>query len=144
MRSHFLRSERLIFLLGAAGFGGAAGFFMAVAMGRQDMWTQFLAGAPVLALALYFASATYAEAQQRGARGCGVMAAIHGGALLAWPLFIPLQGSLYWAAPVTALASVFLLASCWRGSPDAIYRSAAQTALVAALAAYQGVLIVLG
>jgi|GEM_PF-3259066 len=143
LRKSFLRSERLVFLIGAAGFGGLAGFIMAVAMGRQDMWTQLLAGAPVLALALLLACATFVEAQKREAHGCGVMAAVHGVSLIAWPLFIPLT-ALYWVAPASALGSVFLLASCWNGSSAAIYRAAAQTTLVAALAAYQGVLIVLG
>lgn len=139
-----MRSERLVFLVGAAALGGLAGFTMAVALGRQDMWTQLLAAAPVLATALLLGCATFVEAQRRGAHGCGAMAAFHGVSLIAWPLFIPLSASLFWIAPAAAIGSVLLLASCWNGSPGAIYRSAAQATLVAALAGYQGVLIVLG
>ncbi|HYD86701.1 MAG TPA: hypothetical protein VEA80_04440 [Vitreimonas sp.] len=142
-RANFLRSERLVFLVGAAGLGGLIGFVMAVAMGRQDMWSQLLAGAPVLALALLLACATFVEAQRRAAYGCSVMAAAHGMSLIAWPLFIPLPAA-FWVAPALALGSVALLASCWNGSSSVIYRAGAQASLVAALAAYQGVLIVLG
>lgn len=143
LRTHFLRFERLVVLVGASGLGAGAGFVTAVALGRQDMWTQLMVAAPVLALALYFASATFAEAQQRKAYGCGVMAACHGISLIAWPLFVPLQGMSFFMAPAAALLTVLALASCWNGSPAAIYRAALQALLVAALAAYQGALVLL-
>jgi hypothetical protein len=143
-RTHFHGFERFAFLLGAVGAGGVSGFIAAVAVGRQDLWTQLLGGAPVLALALCLACATFVEARRCALTGCSIMAGSHGVALIAWPLFIPLHPTVYWIAPAAAMTSVLLLASCWSGSPGAIYRSAAQAMLVAALAAYQGVLIVLG
>ena len=143
-RTHFHGFERFVFLLGAVGAGGVSGFVAAVAAGRQDMWTQLLGGAPVLALALCLACATFVEARRCEMTGCSIMAGSHGVALIAWPAFIPLHPSVYWIAPAAAMTSVLLLASCWSGSSGAIYRSAAQAMLVAALAAYQGVLIILG
>lgn len=142
-RTDFLRGERLVFLSGATAFGAAAGFFFAVAMGRQELATQWLAGAPVLALAFLLASNTLIEAVKRRAYGCSVMAFVHTATLLAWPASMLIPGAQFWMAPVAALSSVLLLASCWTGSSSAIYRAAGQASLVAALAAYQGVLVIL-
>lgn len=143
LRSDFSRPERLVFLAGATAFGAAAGFFFAVVMGRQDISMQWLAGAPVLALAFLLASNTLIEAVKRRAYGCSVMAFVHAATLLAWPASMIIPGAQFWMAPAVALTSVLLLASCWTGSPSAIYRAAGQASLVAALAAYQGVLVIL-
>lgn len=143
-RTDFSRHERLVFLTGATAFGAAAGFFLAVVMGRQDISTQWLAGAPVLALAFLLASTTLAEAVKRRAYGCGAMASIHAATLLAWPVSLMIPGAQFWMAPAAALTSVLLLASCWTGSSHAIYRAAGQASLVAALAAYQGLLFIVG
>jgi hypothetical protein len=113
-------------------------------MGRQDMWAQLLGGAPVLALALCLACATFVEARRQQMPACSAVAAAHGVSLIVWPLFIPLHVAIYWLAPATAMLSVLLLASCWRGSSGAIYRAAAQAMMVAGLGAYQGVLMSLG
>ena len=143
-RTHFLRFERLVFLGGAAAVGAGAGFTAAVAMGRQDMWTQLLGGAPLLAGALCLACATFVEARKRRMLSCSIIAAVHGATLILWPLFLPLHATLYWLAPGAAMLSVILVASCWNGPASAIYRAAAQAMLVAALASYQGLLIALG
>jgi hypothetical protein len=144
LRTHFLRYERLVFLFGAMAMGGLAGFIAAVAVGRQDFWTPFLVGAPILALALCLTCATYVEARRSGAFNCSIMAACNAGALILWPVFVTLPPAAYALAPLTVLLSALLLASCWNGSPSAIYRAGAQTVLVAALAAHQGALLVLG
>jgi hypothetical protein len=143
LRRDFLRSERLVFLVGAAAFGSVAGFVLAVSMGRQDLSTQWLASAPVLALAFLLASNTLVEAVKSRAYGCSSVAFAHAATLVAWPFTLMMPGAQFWMAPVAALTTVLLLASCWNGSPTAIYRAAGQTALVAALAGYQGVLAIL-
>ena len=144
LRTDFLHYERFVFMLGAMGVGGLAGFITALAVGRQDFWTHFLTGAPVLALALCLTIATYVEARRRGAFECSVMAACNAAALILWPVFLTLPPIAYMLAPLTTLLSALLLASCWTGTPGAIYRAGAQTVLVSALAAHQGALIVLG
>jgi hypothetical protein len=143
VRREFLRSERLVFLAGAAAFGAMAGFVAAVAMGRQDISMQWLASTPVLALALLLAVSTLTEAVKTRAYGCSAMAFAHVATLVAWPVLLLFPQAQFWMAPAAALTSVLLLASCWTGSPSAIYRAAGQAALVAALAGYQGLLAVL-
>lgn len=143
VRKDFLRSERMVFLVGAAAFGAVAGFTLAVAMGRQDISVQWLASAPVLALALLLATNTLVEAVKSRAYGCSTMALAHAATLVAWPFTLLMTGAQFWMAPVAALTTVLLLASCWNGSSSAIYRSAGQAALVAMLAGYQGVLAIL-
>ena len=128
----------------AAAAGGAAGFVAALAMGRQDFWSQFLAAGPVLAAALWLTCATYVEARRRGARGCRAMAACHAASLILWPLFMTLHPAVFALAPLAAMGSVLLLASCWTGATRTIYRTAGQAALVAALAGHQGALALLG
>lgn len=143
-RTDFLRSERLVTIIGACAFGAAIGFGVAVAVGRADMWSVFLIAAVVLAIALYPASANVADASRRQSPGCKFAAVLHIGALLAWPLAIQFAGSLYWIAPATALASLLLLASCWSGASRAVYRMGVQGVVVAALAAQQGTMLVMG
>ena len=72
------------------------------------------------------------------------MAACNAGALILWPVFVTLPPPAYALAPLIALSSALLLASCWNGSSGAIYRAGAHTALVAALAAHQGAMLILG
>jgi len=144
VRKDFRQAERMIFLTGAGAFGAGLGFAAAVMMGRQDLLAQMLASAPLLALALLLAGQTFVQGARNQAFGCVAMATLHGGALVIWPVLVAMQNPLYWTAPVTAVATVVLLASCWKGSSAAIYRSAGQMALVAGLASYQGVLSVLG
>jgi hypothetical protein len=144
LRTDFLHYERFVFIFGAMGVGGLVGFITALAVGRQDFWTHFLTGAPVLALALCLTIATYVEARRRGAFECSIMAACNAGALILWPVFLTLPPIAYMLAPLTTLLSGLLLASCWTGTPGAIYRAGAQTVLVSALAAHQGAVIVIG
>lgn len=102
---------------------------------------------PVLALALYLTGETMAEAVRNDARGCATAAGLHAAALLAWPMTIllaPMGAAIYWIAPAAAISSLMLFASCWGGSARAVYRTTAQGALVAALAAQQGVLLIMG
>lgn len=143
-RSDFHRSERLITLIGACAFGAAIGFGIAVAVGRADMWSVFLIAALVLAVALYPASANVADASRSESPGCRFAAMTHIAALLAWPLASQFAGSLYWLVPVTALSSLVLLASCWSGASRVVYRIGLQGVLVAALAAHQGTVLVMG
>jgi hypothetical protein len=144
LRTDFLRHERLVFLFGAMAVGVAAGFIAAVAVGRRDFWAPFLTGAPILALALCLTLATYVEARRCGAHRCSIMAVCNAGALILWPVFVALPPAAYVLAPLVALLSATLLASCWNGSTGAIYRAGAQTILVAALASHQGTMLILG
>ncbi len=120
------------------------GFTASVSVGRLDMWTVFIVTGIVIAFALYPAAATLSEALKRHARGCATAAMLHVGALLAWPMLIPFEGGIYWLAPATAISSLVLLASCWNGAKRTVYRTSVQGALIAALAAQQGALILLG
>jgi hypothetical protein len=143
-RSDFHRSERLITLIGACAFGGALGFGIAVAVGQADMWALFLVAAIVLAVALYPASANMADATESKSPGCTFAARMHIAALLAWPLAAQFAGNLYWLVPATALSSLVLLASCWSGPSRVVYRMGLQGVLVAALAAQQGTIMMIG
>jgi hypothetical protein len=143
-RSDFHRSERLITLIGACAFGAAVGFGIAVAVGQADMWVLFLVAAIVLAVALYPASANMADATESKSRGCMFAATAHIAALLAWPLAAQFAGNLYWLVPATAMSSLVLLASCWNGPSRVVYRMGWQGVLVAALAAHQGTMLVMG
>jgi hypothetical protein len=145
-REHFLRSERIVLLIGAVAFGAIAGFAMAVATGRSDLGAIILSAAPPLALALYLTGETLVDALRRDARGCATAAAMHCAALLAWPmtsLLVPLSEATYWIAPAAAVLSLVLFASCWGGGSRAVYRMTLQGALVAALAGHQGALLIL-
>ncbi|MBX3511715.1 MAG: hypothetical protein KF700_10985 [Hyphomonadaceae bacterium] len=141
------RSERLALLLGVSALGAAAGFAGTLASGRFDLWVLAVIAAPVLALTLYLTGATLTEALERRAHGCAGACMLHVAAILAWPLtalFTPLSAAIFWIAPLAALSALVLFASCWSGAPRAIYRMAGQGALVAALAAHQGVFVILG
>lgn len=143
-RTDFLRSERLITVIGACAFGAAIGFTVAVAVGRVDIWSIFLTAAVVLAIALYPAAANMADAGWSKSQGCKLAALLHMVALLAWPLSIQFAGSLYWLVPVTALSSLLLLASCWTGASSVVYRMGLQGVLIAALAAQQSMFVSVG
>jgi len=138
-----VRSERLILLIGASALGALLGFTASVSIGRLDVLSIFVITAIVVALALRPAARTLSEALKRRASGCAAAASLYMGALLAWPLLILFERGLYWLAPATALSSLLLLASCWNGARATVYRTSIQGALVAALAAQQGALILL-
>ncbi|MGE0740689.1 MAG: hypothetical protein AB7O98_05040 [Hyphomonadaceae bacterium] len=147
VRKDFRRIERLVLLLGASAFGSVIGFGAALAMGRVDVWLVVLSAAPFLVLALHLTSQTLRDGFERRAIGCSIASVMHAAALLAWPLtslFTPLGQLNFFIAPTLALATLILFASCWSGPSRAVYRVAAQGALVAALAAQQGVMVLLG
>jgi hypothetical protein len=143
-RTHFVRSERLITLIGACAFGATIGFALALAVGRYDAWTLFLGAAILLAVSLYPASANMADASWIDSPGCRFASAAHLAALLAWPLTIHVSGALAWLAPATAVLSLVLLASCWTGASRVVYRIGAQGVIVSGLAAHQGVMLTMG
>lgn len=138
-----VRSERLILLIGASAIGALLGFIASVSIGRIDMWTILALTAIVIAFALVPAVNTLAEALKRHAWSCATAATLHIGSLLAWPLLIQFDGGIYWLAPATAISSLLLLAACWSGAKRIVYRTSVQGALIAALAAQQGALILL-
>lgn len=145
-RRAFNGGERAAVLIGAVAFGALAGLAASLTIGRIEWHWAALASLPPLALALYLASLTMRDALGRGAYGCAAAAGVHACALLAWPLtslFIPLEQLNYFIAPGMALLGLALFASCWAGPERAFYRSAGQAALVAALCAQQGLLVVL-
>lgn len=145
--SNFRKSERLVVLVGASAMGALGGFFVAMALGRIELWALLLISAPLFALSFHFTRETMADALYRDAYGCAVATGLHAMALLAWPitaLFAPLQAMLFWTAPVAALTALALLTMCWTGSSRAMYRTFAQGAIVAMIAAQQGTLLMLG
>jgi hypothetical protein len=143
-RTGFLRSERLITVIGASAFGAMIGFGVAVATGRADMWAIFFATAFVLAIALYPASANMADASWTRSQGCKLAAMLHLASLLAWPLAALFGGGLYWIAPLVALSSLLSLASCWSGASVVVYRMGLQGLIIAGLAANQGTMLLMG
>jgi hypothetical protein len=113
----------------------------------MELWTVILTAVPLIVLALYLVARTLQEGMVRHAYGCTTAAILHAAALLAWPatsLFAPLSAANFWIAPVAAMATLILFASCWTGSSRAIYRLGGQAAIVCALAAHQGLLLTLG
>lgn len=147
LRSDFQRAERLAVLLGASALGALAGASVALAFGRLDLWVVVLAATPFLVLALHLTAVTLREGLQRDAFGCSIASILHVSALLAWPmtsLFIPLGSFNFFIAPALAMATLVLVASCWGGSPRAVYRTCARGALVAAVAAHQGMMVIMG
>jgi len=146
-RAHFLRSERLVVLMGATCAGAVAGFAVAMSVGRLDLVVMALVAIVALGFAAHLTIQTFSEALAARAYGCATASALHIGALMAWPmiaLFAATAPALYWLAPATALSALVLFASCWGGSARAVYRASAQGALVAAIAAQQGVTVLLG
>lgn len=146
-RDHFLRSERLIVLMGATCVGAMIGFAVAMIAGRVDPLTLTLIALPALGLAAHFTIQTFSEALAARARGCATASVLHISALMAWPmigLFAAASPALYWLAPGLALSALVLFASCWGGSARAVYRTSLQGALVAIVAAQQGVMVLLG
>ncbi len=147
VRSDFHRPERLVVLGGSLAVGALAGFSVAIILGALSAWEIALIAAPVLTLALYLASQTLREGFARNAYGCVTATALHGAALIAWPLgglLTPLAPAAFWLAPALAVGSLIMFASCWTGRSRTVYRLAAQGALVAALAAHQGTLLLIG
>lgn len=133
--------------MGAAAFGALVGFSLTVMVGRQDLWVLIGSAALLLCASLYLTQETLTDALRRNARGCATAAVLLGAALIAWPmacLLAPLQAGIFWLAPASAVLSLVLFASCWSGPPKAVYRTAVKGALIAALAAHQGVLLVMG
>jgi len=140
------RSERLGLLAGGIALGGFAGVAAAIGMGNQGIWTLIFSAAPFLVAALYLTSHMLSDALRRSARGCATAAGMHAAALLAWPLssmFTPLGELNFFIAPVLALGTLVLFASCWTGSSRTIYRLGAQGAIVALVAAHQGVIVLM-
>jgi hypothetical protein len=145
--SNFRKSERLVVLAGASATGALGGFFIAMALGRIELWQVLLLSAPVFALSFHFTRETLADALYRKAYGCATAAGLHAMALLAWPitaLFAPMQAMVFWATPVAAISALVLVSMCWTGSSRAIYRTCAQGAMVTLIAAHQGALLMLG
>ena len=145
-RADFRRLERIVILAGGAALGLTIGFTTAIGLGRPSQAALILSGAVFGALALYLCSRTLRESLARSAYGCAAATVAHAAALLAWPLtalFAPVSALAFWSAPFIAISALVLFASCWGGSPRAVYRLGLQGALVAALAAYQGALVIM-
>ncbi len=139
----FRRDERIVLLAGGAAIGLAAGVVTALALGRVGMWPLIVA-APLLAVALYMSVATFRDALERRAMGCSIAAALVTVSLVAWPISLAFAGTFpLWVGPVAAIGSMVLLASCWSGASNAIYRLSGQAMIVGAGAAYLGVVTVL-
>lgn len=144
-RAHFLRGERLVVLLGAMCVGAVAGFAFTMSVGRLEFWMLALAASPVLAFAAHLAIQTMRDAFGARAWGCVAACVLHVAALVVWPIAASMAASvLFWIAPVMALSALILFASCWDGGARAVYRASAQGGLVAAIAAQQGVTVLLG
>ncbi|HRE43578.1 MAG TPA: hypothetical protein PKY87_06360 [Terricaulis sp.] len=146
-REHFIRAERLTVLLGASALGAMIGFAGALASGRLEPWALALIALPVLAFAAHLTIQTLSEAFAARAWGCAAAAGLHVAALMAWPMIALMASSspaLFWFAPGLAFAGLILFASCWEGASRAVYRVSAQGALIAAIAAQQGLGVLLG
>ncbi|WP_395644957.1 hypothetical protein [Terricaulis sp.] len=146
-RREFRRLERFVILTGGGSAGAAAGFGVAIALGKMELWEVLLTATPLMVAALYLVARTLQEGMSRNAIGCTSAAIMHAAALLMWPmtaLCAPLSSVSFWIAPLAALATLVLFASCWSGPPRAVYRLGAQAMIVAALTVHQGLLLTLG
>jgi hypothetical protein len=142
----FRRGERLVVLMGGAALGLLAGLTGALALGRIGMWPIAL-GAPLFVLALYFSVATVRDAFERRAFGCASAGAMVVASMLAWPvaaLFYPMSALMFWSAPMAAMGSLALLASCWSGAQNTVYRASGEAAILCAVAGYLGIMQVMG
>jgi hypothetical protein len=145
-RLEFRRLERLVILAGGVALGLALGFTTAIGVGRPSLTALIVSGAVLVAFGLYLSSQTLRECLLRRAPGCAAATIAQAAALLAWPLtgfFAPVSAPAFWAAPALAISALVLFASCWNGPSRAVYRLGLQGALVAALAAYQGALMIM-
>lgn len=146
VRQDFRRGERLVVLMGGVSLGIIAGLGVALALGRTGAWPLIL-GAPIYLAALYFAMATVHDALERRAVGCAAAAGMVAASLLAWPalaLIFPISTLTFWAAPMAALGSMVLLASCWSGAPRAVYRLSGEALCLSAIVGYVGITHLMG
>lgn len=146
-REEFRRLERIMVLTGASAFGAVAGFGVAMTFGRLDLWEIIVSAAPLLSLSLYLTGKTLSDAMKRKAWGCSTASCLHAAALLAWPmtaLLTPLNEANFWIAPLAAMATLVLFASCWGGASRAIYRLGVQGIVIGGLLTHQGALLILG
>jgi hypothetical protein len=142
----FRRDERLVVLMGGAALGLLAGIAAAMTLGRVGVWP-IIAGAPLFAFALYLSVATVRDALERRAFGCAAAGGMVVTSMLAWPvaaLFFPMSALMFWTAPLAALGSMALVASCWSGAQSAVYRVCGQAAVVCAAGAYLGLTQIMG
>lgn len=145
-RSEFRRLERIVVLAGGVALGLMVGFTTAIGVGRPSLTALIVSGTVFVAFALYLCTQTLRESLVRCAYGCSTATIVHAAALLAWPLtglFSPVSALAFWMAPLLAMSGLVLFASCWDGPPRTVYRLGLQGALVAALAAYQGALVMM-
>jgi hypothetical protein len=141
----FRRHERLVVLMGGAALGVLTGLGAALALGRTGAWPIVFGGA-LFVVAAYLAIATFRDAIDRRAIGCSIAAALVAASLMAWPvaaLLAPLS-LVFWMAPLAALASMVLLASCWSGAQSAVYRLSGEAASMCAIVGYVGITQIMG
>ncbi|MCX7360254.1 MAG: hypothetical protein NT015_19205 [Alphaproteobacteria bacterium] len=136
----FRRDERFAVLFGGAAVGIAAGFGIAMALGRANDWAMY-AAIPFLLIASYFAVATLRDAVDRRAIGCSIAAAMVVLSLLAWPamaVLFPMSAPQFWIAPGAGMVSMLLLASCWTGTHGASYRLMGEAASLCLIVGFLG------
>jgi hypothetical protein len=147
LRVGFDRPERFALLVGGIGLGTLGGLSLALGLGALSLSTIVMIAAPLLVLALYLTSRTLTEAITNRAYGCATATALHGAALLAWPmaaLLAPVSAMTFWAAPMLGVSALIMFASCWQGAPRAVYRLSAQGLLVGVLTAHHGTMMFMG
>lgn len=136
----FRRDERFAVLFGGAAVGIAAGFGVAMAMGRSGLWPMFIA-APIFLIAAYLAIATVRDAIDRRAIGCSIAAAAVALSLIAWPaaaVLFPMSAPQFWVAPAVGMSAMVLLASCWSGTQGASYRLMGEAASLCLIVGFLG------
>jgi hypothetical protein len=136
----FRRDERFAVLAGGAAFGVFAGVAAAFAIGRTGSWPLFVV-APVFLAAAYLAVATFRDTLDRRLLGCSIAAGLVALSLLAWPavaLIFPISMPQFWIAPAATLASMVLLASCWSGTQNTVYRLSGEAASLCAIVGFLG------
>ena len=142
----FRRGERLVVLMGGAALGILAALAGALTLGRIGMWP-LAVGAPVYLLAVYFSIATLRDAIERRAFGCATAAGFVALSLMACPAAAILFSTAtlqFWIAPMAAIGSMVLLASCWSGPQSAVYRLSGEAAALCMAAGYLGISQLMG
>ncbi|MBI1186816.1 MAG: hypothetical protein GC206_05700 [Alphaproteobacteria bacterium] len=143
----FRSIERLVVASGAAAFGLLAGALLAMSVGRVETPAAIAAIMLLFGFAFHMAATSFVEILRARAWGGAGLFALHMLAFGLWPfqvlLFNPASLE-FWVGLGALLAT--LAAFLWLSAAPArvVFRTSAQAALLAALTAYQGVLVAIG
>jgi len=143
----FRRIERWVVAFGASAFGLLAGATLAVGVGRVDAPVASAAILMLFGFAFHLASKSFVETLRARAWFGAALLTLHLLTFGLWPfqvfLFDP-RSAAFWTGLFALMGT--LAAFLWLSAPSAriVFRISFQAALLAALTAYQGVIVAIG